>query len=292
MPATDASIAQYNSKLRMLRNLMGIEEGDINFLKKTVKVIKAIEGMTDVALNTRKAYYIAIVATLMTMKKGFTRPLEIYRQKQLEYNTAQSKIYDEQILSPGEKEKFLTWQDIVAIREKMKGDTDMSIMSKAFQDLVIISLYTYLPPARLDYGALKIVHALPEKLTGNYYYINSVDPEIVLTNYKTAKRYGNHHIKITGELSLLLKKYVSLLPEDAVYLLENVNDDFMSEGTLSRRISSVFEKYAGKNISVNILRHSYVTYHMEGQKSKREMDEFAKGLMHSTATDVIYRKLV
>jgi len=291
MPASENSIAQYNSKIRLLRVAMGVEEGDLNFLKKTTKVIKAIEAMTDVSLNTRKAYYIAIVATVMSLKKGFTRVLEIYRKKQLEYNNAQSKIYDEQVLSPGEKEKFLPWQDIIAIREKMKGDTDMGTMNKAFQDLVIISLYTYLPPARLDYGALKIVSELPEKLSGNY-YVNSESPEIVLTNYKTAKKYGTHHIKITGELRILLDKYISLLRKNAIYLLENVNDDPMTDGTLSKNISRVFKKYSGKNISVNILRHSYVTHHMAGQKSAKEMNESATGMMHSTAIDIIYRKLV
>ena len=291
MPASENSIKQYNARLRLLREAMGIANDDINFLKKPAKVIKTIEAMADVSLNTRKAFYIAIVATLMTLKKGFTKPLEVYRAKQLEYNTAQSQIYDEQTLSPAEKEKFLPWADIIAIREKMSGDTDFGTINKAFQDFIIVCLYTYLPPARLDYGALRIVDTLPEKLSGNY-YVNSESPEIVLTNYKTAKRYGVHHIKITDTLQFILEKYISLLPKRTVYLLENANDEAMSEGTLSKNISRIFKKYADKNISVNILRHSYVTNYMAGQKSKKEMDEFAAGMMHSTAMDVLYRKLL
>ena len=289
MPASDASVAQYNARIRVLRTALGVEEGDLKFLNRPKSVIQVIENMKDASVNTRKAFYIAIVATLKTLKRGPTKALETYRAKQLEYNNAVSEQYNKQELSPSEVEKFVSWTDILAVREKMKEATAFNTYSKMYQDYVLVCLYTYLPPARLDYGALKIVDKLPEKLTDNYYVTGT--PEIVLSQYKTVNKYGVHHIKIPNELAQILDKFIQILPEPVNYLLMNSNNELMSEASLSKNLTRIFMKYTGKKVSVNILRHSYVTHHMAGQKTKKELDEFASGMMHSTAMDVIYRKL-
>lgn len=284
MTLSPTSLAQYEGKLRLLREGMKIPGDGLEFLKKPVQVIKFIENINGISFNTRKAYYIAIVSTLKT-QKGFARALGIYRTWQDRYNKLQNELYEKQELTPIEKDKYLDWNDVLKVRtDAEKAITD----TKSYQDYIIVCLYTYIPPARLDYGALKIVDSLPNPLTGNY-FVNSQNPEIVLTEYKTARKYGKHIIKIPAELSTILKKFIRTT--NAKYLLENTNKEIMSETLLNKNLTRIFTKFTDKKISVNMLRHSYVSKHMEGQPTKREADKFAKGMMHSSAMEHVYRKI-
>jgi hypothetical protein len=284
MPPSDFSKAQYESKIDRLRKAMQVETAGLEFLKKTMKVIAHIES-SEGSLNTKKALYIAIVS-LLKLTTGYERALKIYREKQLEYNTKQTEIYEKQELSETEKEKFLPWNQILIARNKVEAAVNDDW--KTYMDYILICLYTYLPPARLDYGALRIVSDSKDALLGNY-YVNSNNPEIILTEYKTYRKYGAQHIKIPKELGEVIAHYIELFEPE--YLIHGKDGKEISDVDLNKNLTRIFEKFTGKKISVNILRHSYVSHMRAGEMPVKQSADLAKSMMHSINMDSLYRKI-
>jgi integrase len=264
---------------------MQIETAGLEFLKKTMKVIAHIES-SEGSLNTKKALYIAIVS-LLKLTKGYERALKIYRQKQLEYNTKQAEIYEKQELSETEKQKFLPWAQILDARDSVEAAVDGDW--KTYMDYIIVCLYTYLPPARLDYGALRIITDPTKEIMMGNFYVNSENPEIILNEYKTYRRYGAQHIPIPKELGEVIAHYIELFQPE--YLIHNKDGKEISDVDLNKNLTRIFEKFTGKKISVNILRHSYVSHMRAGEMPVKQSADLAKSMMHSINMDSLYRKI-
>lgn len=283
MAPSEVSLKTYNAKVRLLRQAVGAPESDFNFLKKTTEIVNYIEGL-EASLNTKKMYYIAIVSILKDMK-GYTKPLKIYRDKMMAYNAKQGEIYDKQELSASETGKWLPWDEILKVRKQAEDDvTDL----KTFQSYLLLCIYTYLPPMRLDVGALKVVNEAPKEPVCNY-YVNGKHPEILLTEYKTSTKFGTQHIKIPAELVDIIKLYLELYEPE--FLFENNKSQPMSEALLSKNIIDIFKKYTNRAIGVNMLRHAYVSHHRANDMPAKKSKALAKSMMHSPETSTLYRRI-
>ena len=73
-------------------------------------------------------------------------------------------------------------------------------------------------------------------------------------SYKTAKTYGCQIIDIPRSLQTILKKWIHTNPTRM--LLFDVNMNALSSVKLNQRINKIFHE---KKVSVNALRHSYLT---------------------------------
>jgi hypothetical protein len=270
---SDVSLARYQYNLARLKTLMGISDESLKWLKNTKKVIDFIEGLETYSLNYKKAFYITIVS-LLKLQNTLKKEIEIYRAKQLEYNTKQSKIYEEQVLSPTEETKFMTWPDI------LKAAKDMAHGS---EDHLIVSLYTLLPPLRNDFVKMKVVSEIPTDASGNYLVVNPKTSQIILNEFKTSRKYGTQTIPISSKLHTIIKKYLKAHPTDVLF---NITENMMS-----KKVGDVFEKLLGKRVTINILRHSYISYMKRKEPSLKEKEGLAKSMMHSVSMDEVYRKI-
>jgi hypothetical protein len=83
-------------------------------------------------------------------------------------------------------------------------------------------------------------------------------------------------------LEALLKKWIALTKN------ENLFFDYYSKPLTSSGLSKIFNSIFGKNISVNMLRHIYIT-----EKSgplMKELAETAKAMGHSAGQAELYVK--
>jgi integrase len=270
---SETSLARYQYNLGRLKTLMGIEDESLKWLKNTKKVIDYIEGLEAYSLNYKKAFYIAIVS-LLKLQNTLKKELEVYRAKQLEYNTEQKKIYADQVLSPTEEPKVMEWKDILkAAKTAEKGSIDE----------LLVSLYTLQEPQRLDYANCKIVSEEPEDPKGNYLVMDAT-PHFLFTEYKTARRYGNKTKIIPKNLLTIIKKYLKANPTDILFPMHETN--------LSKLIGDTFQKLTGKRVTANILRHSFISHHKKNDKTIKQKEVLAAALDHSVGMSDIYRKVV
>ena len=278
------SIAVYNRMLDALKKKIGKED----FLLDHEGTINWIET-SQYSHNTKKTYYITLVSTLKSRQdEGAVKALEFYRAKMNDYNAKQQQIYETQEMSEKEKEKYLTWGEIAKVRNELEHEADDLF---SFQEYLIVCLYTLMPPIRLDYAFMKVVHSMPTETSGNYLVVLPKQMKIVLNNYKTAKKYGTIILDIPKKLEVVVHKWLNMFLETPEYLLYNHKGEPMSESLLSSTIRNTFYKKTKKAASVNTLRHSFVSQHRKGEKSLNEIKKVASQMCHSATMNALYRRL-
>jgi len=143
-------------------------------------------------------------------------------------------------------------------------------------------LFTLIPPRRSkDYVDFKIKNVDKDK--DNYLEKG----KLVFNSYKTAKTYGRQEVAIPKELSAILNKWIKVNPTD--YLLFDTNMNPLSSVKLNQRFNRIFD---GKKVSVNNIRHSYLTdKYAENMKTQKAMATDMQQMGTSTNMATNYIKL-
>ena len=117
--------------------------------------------------------------------------------------------------------------------------------------------------------------------TDNYYK----GGKFVFNRYKTDKVYGEQMIDVKSkspEFNNILSKWVKCNPTD--YLLFSSNQQKLTSPQITRMLNKLF----GKNTSVDLLRHIYLTN--KYGKLQEEMEADSKDMGHSLAQQALYIK--
>jgi integrase len=78
---------------------------------------------------------------------------------------------------------------------------------------------------------------------------------LVFNSYKTAKAYGEQRIQIPIQLKNILAKWIKISTDYSDYLFFDKNKQPLTSVKLNQRLNKMFNK----KISVNALRHAYLT---------------------------------
>ena len=159
-------------------------------------------------------------------------------------------------------------------------------------------MYTQIPPRRVgDYESLKIAIDNKEFQPNekeNYVLLNEKQnkvEKIILNKYKTSKTYNKFVIdpvplKISQSIIDLINEQ-SYIPND--YLFQNGKGKRFLE-TFSNRIKRVFQESIGKGITANILRHSFISYALNGKVSLKKKEQIAFSMGHSVQMQMEYER--
>ena len=171
-------------------------------------------------------------------------------------------------LSPEEEKKFVSW-DVILARQQQLQRQFYSIQNKHTKpaydlnnDLLLLSLYSLIPPLRNEVKHLKFTHS--NKTDYDYIWLDN-DGEVLLDLNLNKKRHDPIVFSLTKdapELAKLITDSYTLYPREYVFTAKNKYPDLTkkaSENSLDGRLRSLFY-FTGKNVSVNSLRSSYVSY--------------------------------
>jgi hypothetical protein len=217
--------------------------------------------------------------------------------KTIKDTVERSKIGKEFELTEREKKTFMKWEDVLKFHQDMFKKLDKTNYN-SFLEFVIVSLYVLHPPARADYANMRVFiddSQIPPDYSDNYCVLQT-NPRFVFHKYKNAKHKGVSVVDIDPELHNILLDWMEINETD--YLLSSFfktkkEYNLYTEGTLCRRISVIFNKYTKVPVSINSLRHSYVSY-----TSKHEMENYTKKqdiankMMHTPTMAEKYRRMV
>lgn len=216
--------------------------------------------------------------------------------KEIKETVERSKIGKEFDLTEKEKKNFMIWEDILNFRQSLLNNLHKNNYNSMIEFL-IVSLYTLHPPARADYAYMKLFiddSFVPENYKENYCVLQT-NPRFVFNKYKTAKDRGPTIIKIVPELHDILLDWSEI--NESEYLLsshiqsKNMSKPF-TESTLCRRITLIFQKYLNKSVTVNTLRHSFISFMSKNDQEYDRKKENAKNMMHSISMADTYRRIV
>ena len=171
------------------------------------------------------------------------------------------KYYEEtnkQEKNEKQKENWMTSEEIQTIYDdletkikplwKKKDLNNKEILQ--IQDFVILSLFVLIPPRRImDYIEMKINNIDTNK--DNFIKGNN----LVFNTYKTSKQKGQQKLQIPKELKSILTKYIKLIADKTDHLLFNNKFQQLSTPNFTLKLNKIF----GKKISVNMLRHIYLS---------------------------------
>lgn len=188
-----------------------------------------------------------------------------------------------------EMEKFVKWDDIDAAADKFISDKSEKTINR-----LIVGLYTILPPRRADYWNLVFKTSGDEKPQKNINLLVKTSKGLVLNigDYKTKKTFGTIVIKLYKtykQLEDLFNEFIKeegLKDGDRVFESARIN----SANSFTKKVNSLFKKLTGKELGINMLRHSYINNFLSESRSLEERERLGLLMGHSAMTQMLYDK--
>ena len=288
----DNSLNAYIISLNKLAHEVYKDVFDSDQLRKFAKNKKYLEKLN---IHTRKNLVAAIVVAAKSIDKFPPKTLEKYEKYMKELISNVDKEYSKNKKSEKEKKNWISYKEIIdKVNELMKITANISKKTDItrkdldnFQQLLILSLYTLIPPQRNNYANTIICQKEDECKDENYNYIIISKKEFIINNYKTKKTYGIKKIKLPKNIIELIKIWKKINPTNFL-LINTTNKTCMKPNGLTKYLNKIF---APKKVSTTILRKLYLTNKYPITNSFEEMLKDAEIMGHSVTTQQsIYRK--
>jgi integrase len=279
------SINTYSSILKNLYKKIFSNEDTFTaelFDKQYDKVLRFLE---DIPANKRKTALSALVVICPDIKH--------YRDLMMTdiqtYNTEISK----QEKTPTQQANWVETNEISSLWEKMKKDVDLLYKKliwnendrQSIQNFVLLTVCSglFFPVRRSkDWCDFKIRNIDMQK--DNYLEKSN----LVFNSYKTAKTYGKQTVTIPTKCKNILHKWIKMNP-NVNYLFTDTNFQPLTAVKINQRLNKLF---GGKKISVNALRHSFLTTkYANTMKEMKDMENTMKEMGSSTNVAQNYVKL-
>jgi hypothetical protein len=262
----------------------------MDYLDKIENLIKTIEERYH-NLQSRKAHlssYMTLISYLPNIKK---EQYDIIRQRFEETN---NEIYGIR----GENERADKEEMIDTFEEE---DIEKRANNLNLVDKIIYAFYTLQPPRRCeDVFMLTIIkdskisddrpndHLDNDK---NYIVVNEDNSpiEVIYNKYKTNKIYGRQRITISNpKLKSIIREYIY---KNDIKEGERLYKKFSSAKTFGDAIKRVFSKVYEKKITLNNIRHSYITWEVRELRSVNYLTNLAMMMGHSMEEQQLYRRI-
>lgn len=260
---SESSIRTYNSILTNLYKKMN-PSADIEtcnptwFLEKQNEILSYLKDMNPKDRKLR-------LSALVVISDGDKTISNKYRSQMLTDIQKYNVELKEQKKSDKQEKAWISTDEIYKILENLKNQTSYitkkepgSLNKKEFdefQNYLILALYTYNPPRRLEYTEMKmnLGRAIePTEAEGKYNFIKNKKFHFV--TYKTSKNYGEQIVNINPKLYYIIRLWKKLNP-DREWLLSTFDGKKLTPSMLTQRLNKIF----GKKISVNMLRHIFIS---------------------------------
>jgi hypothetical protein len=266
-----------NSKIVSKIGSVGISDTTVKKYLDKLKVILAqddeseyLDGITN--LNTALAYYGSIFGAIKhspTAKTYFEDHIDDYikKYKILNFKTKSADPETEPIVN-------VNWETII---KKTNTYADIT------QDQMLMNMYTLTSPKRLDYNRLFIVKNkfIPTDEPNYIQVLSKTKSNIILNEYKTSKKYGTQTTKLPPKLAKIIWTYIHLF-QDKKYMFETeTGKPYANAESFGKYLRTTFSKALEEPISVNTLRHSWITYTRRNDLSKKEKLRIAVEMGHS-----------
>ena len=283
---SEGSKATYMSKLKKL-NGNQIPTG-LMFLKDTKTIMEKIELIQNP--NTRRSSFIAVVSVLKDNKK-FKKVYDIYHSEMMKINAVLNKDSFKSDSTKAKQENvkmtdlLARQKDLAAIMpiiQKKKKISDDQLQQ--LHDLVVVSLYTLLPPRRnVDYSEM-VVAAPTEDKTKNFYHAG----KFYFNNYKTKGTYNQQVIDLHEELNAILKLWIKLKPKGPDSLLVNLQTNAKYKPSdMTKLLKQVFNN---EHIGVSVLRNVFLSEKYSDVMSKLKKDAAQMGTSIGVAESTYIKK--
>ena len=217
------------------------------------------------------------------------------RENNINKNSLSQKQQENWINFPILKERFQQFVDY-------KMDTFDSFTRA--RNLLLLAFYVYLPPVRIgNYQFMKLRYKKvreAKSLAKGYNYLMIDDDKYTLcfNKYKTAKFLGqiNHAItnpnliKIINHF-LVIREKVRTNKRNTQLFFNSVNQKEMTQSNITDTMKQITKQVLGREMSVDLLRHIFITEVAKNQHSIEERKKIAN-FMGQTYNPTMFEKYI
>jgi hypothetical protein len=255
---------------------------DIEWLKDYKQVIDFVNNgvipswKTESTRSTHMNHLSAFVMRIPAL----SHVASFYDAEKGKKNKEMKDVRLEQKLKPEWKDLILPWRTLLSINKTAEF--------KSSFDEAVYGVFTLIPPRRSgSYFDLQIQPVGFESKSDNYITVDAkgVPKELVLNRYKTSKYYGEYRTKLPLALATKLKRHIEGR-KVGTYVFNNqtTRKPYTDQRAFNQATTNVVEKYTGEKIGSTILRISYASYIVFGQKSSLAVQSKHAGYLgHSLA---------
>ena len=305
---SEKTLKVYLGNLSKMNDKQPIE--NLDFLKD----VKKVESIISEYATPTQRNYIASAMVALSIYDGTDKweefsPVYLTYKKMLEDRTSEyNKNIENHAKSKKQEDGWISRKDqlklINSIRRQLKAmDFDINKPSKMgmklYQELLVISLYYYMPPRRLQDYVMDIIFTRDnDDGKKNYLLVlNKNKKYFIFNKYKTFKHHGKQEFLVDKKLNKIIEDWLKIRE----ITLESVEQPFiinskggaLSANGLGKMIKTAFEPTGNKHVTVNILRHVYdseVIGVEEIEKSK-ERKKVAEAMGHTVKSQLNYIKV-
>ena len=275
---SSSSVKTYVSILFNLHKHLQQQHTDISWFDSSLNHI--LDYLKDKPSQSRKSVLSALFVLTDNPK---------FRELMIDDCKVVNDNYKKQQKSTKEQENWISVEEIKAkyenLLDKVKQMFSKTMVGdyKVIMDFFLVALLggvSGLAPRRsLDYALMKIRNY--DTKNDNYYKAG----KLYFNRYKTSQKYGLQILDVPLELNTIIKKWIKINKGD--YMLFSSNKMPLTSSQISRMLNKIFDE---KKVSVDMLRHVYLTDLYKGMPSLVNMEKTAKEMGHSVQTALTYVK--
>ena len=291
---TEKGLSESTIKL-YLRNLRKLNDDspvkNLKFLNSPTEIIKRLEKYAE---NTKRGFLITITSTLGldTSTKAKKKLYDQYFELMMDKNKELKAVERTNTKSESQEKNWLSWEEVEKKRDELKAKVDTFTSAKEISEanyntllsLVVLSLYTLLPPRRNEYQhCLFVKSATGLPATTNY--LDFDKSQFVFNKFKTAKKEGSVTIAIPEALHSVLSTYLKFHPlikgkitkkfQPVPFLVYHDGNPLDKVNSITRILNKIF----GKAVGSSLLRHIYLS--SKYGTTLQEMKDDSKEMSHS-----------
>lgn len=168
--------------------------------------------------------------------------------------------------------------DFMSLDEVLKKLRATKITPTNHLQVLIIAMYTLIPPARQNYVAARILKdPIANPTENNVIILGGNSPRIVINDFKTARHQDPIVHDIPPELLKIIEYSLEAMPRDYLFGHRPVQ-------RLCAQVNKATKNILGKAITVNGFRHIYASAHDFSRMTNEQHAEFARKMGHSVLT--------
>ena len=275
---SESSIRSYVSTLKNLPQKVTLKYGsglDISFYDDDDNLTNVIKYLKNEPSNKSKT----VLSALYVITGN-----DLIRNNMIDGIRDVQQTYSTQEKSKSENENWIEWTDILKLHSELQDEANVifkqqsiTALEKAkLNEYVLLSCFVLNEPRRSqDYSLLKIRNF--DKDVDNY--IDKGD--MVFNKYKTAKQYGQQTITMNPKLKLLINKWSKINKSD--HLIVSKTGKMLNVSQITKLLNKIF---GNRNISVNIIRHSYLSHVYKDMPTISDMQQRATNMGHAFQTAI------
>lgn len=283
---SDATKALYNSRLRTIAREFG--DNFVLFYSTPEDSLLALRNYLRTIQSDTPSSLNSFVKSLISYKKYHyddfpvdERVAHIWWAVMKQSHNVQMEYRMENKPSSTQADKAgvdLTYEDVCRMRDELQDDDIRKLL---------IAFYTMIPPVRADYYATRIIPYGVVCAEPNFLYYSPKLSCIKIGEHKMSTKHGSIETVLTAELNKLLTE--SLRSHPRAFLFVNKNNEPFTRASFvpwaREQLMSVF----GKEFTLTMFRHLYISWAMKQGKTERELDHIAECMGHTRMTQSAYR---